>query len=279
MRLAFCPVILATGLFVAFPAYSQSNSPWSPLSYKTADGWTWDVGSGMWRNPRPVLDKTTGKWVYQTRHPSSTACCDKTGLSFPMGSVNEKIGEAEPPQRKKVRPSKLREALRAKLRAKLARPVDDVDADIAGINAMQGVPQAAKDAVIKDLERKRSRRSGERPTPQARQAIDDDAAETSQGAGSSLYGQLAGQSSNQLENTARNRRRDSSNDPTLGSIVGAGLAAGVAIGSGIRAGQVPRSRSTTATTYAPAQPRRTAPAMPVGRDYNPNRSTISGNIP
>lgn len=269
MRLAL--FLAASVACLATAPAAQAQSPWSPLRYLAPDGYVWDPRGGVWRSPRPVLDRTTGRREYLTRQPSSTACCDKTGLSFPMGSVNEDIGTAAPVERKQAT-RKPRYSLRAALKERLAREADDTDSQIARVRAMEGVPEEAKASVIRDLESKRARRGGGR--------VSDDA-DTSGGSASSLYGSLAGQSASQLEGTARNRRHDPSNDMTLGDVMGAvggGLAAGAAIGGGFRPGQSVRSGQVARSAPAPArtQVRRAAPPVYSG-DGTPRRgSDISG---
>lgn len=270
-------VLAVSAACLATASGAQAQSPWSPLRYKAADGYVWDPGQGVWRSPKPVLDKTTGRREYQIRHPSSTACCDKTGLSFPMGSVNQGIGEAAPAakghEQAKGRGSKLREALRARLRERLRNDPDDIDSQIARVRGMQGIQEEARESVIRDLEAKRGRRGGV--------ARGSDDAETGEGAGSSLYGRLAGQSAGQLEGTARSRRHDPSGDMTMGDVVGlvgGGLAAGAAIGNGFRSGQGYRSGTVQrpGSAAVPTQGRRTTTPVPSGRGYSPYGSDISG---
>lgn len=274
MRLPLRLAIFAACFATASSALAQS--PWSPLRYQAPDGYVWDPRGGVWRSPRPVLDKSTGRREYLTRQPSSTACCDKTGLSFPMGSVNEAIGEAAPAAKKaadgKVRRSKLREALRARLKQQLAKDPDGIDAQIERVKGMEGIHEEARQSVIRDLEAKRARRGGV--------ARDADEAETGGGAGSSLYGRLVGQSAGQLEGTARSRRHDPSGDMTMGDVMGVvsgGLAAGAAIGGGFRSGQGNRSGPVyrSGPAAAPTQGRRTPP-VPSGGGYSPYGSGISG---
>ncbi|WP_158684261.1 hypothetical protein [Methylobacterium sp. 285MFTsu5.1] len=179
--------------------------------------------------------------------------------------MNEVIGEAAPAQRKRAE-SKPRQSLRAKLRERLAREVDDTDFQIARVRGMEGVPEEAKAAVIRDLERKRAGRGGGRPS---------DDADTSGGSATSLYGRLAGQSADELEGTARNRRHDPSSDMTFSDVmgvVGGGLAAGAAIGNSVRQGQSYRSGPAPVRT----QVRRAAPPVYSGGDRPTRQSDISG---
>ncbi|TXN17234.1 hypothetical protein FV219_00675 [Methylobacterium sp. WL122] len=194
-----------------------------------------------------------------------------------MNSVNEAIGEAAPAAKKvddrKVRGSKLREALRARLRQQIAKDPDGIDAQIERVRGMEGVQEEAKQTVIRDLEAKRARRGGV--------ARDADNAETGGGAGSNLYGRLAGQSAGQLEGAARSRRHDTSGDMTMGDVMGivsGGLAAGAAIGGGVRPGQSYRSGQVyrSGPAAAPTQGRRTPTPVPSGRGYSPYGSDISG---
>lgn len=275
MRLTLRLAIFAA--YVATAPAALAQSPWSPLRYQAPDGYVWDARGGVWRSPKPVLDKATGRREYLTRQPSSTACCDRTGLSFPMGSVNEAIGEAAPAVKNaadgKVRRSKLREALRARLRERLRKDPDDIDSQIARVQGMEGIQEEARQSVIRDLEAKRARRGG------VVRGADD--AETGGGAGSSLYGKLAGQSAGQLEGTARSRRHDPSGDMTMGDVMGVvsgGLAAGAAIGGGFRSGQGYRSGQVyrSGSAAPPTQGRRTPAPVPSGRGYSPYGSGISG---
>lgn len=258
MRLALFLAASAACLATAPAALAQSL--WSPLRYQAPDGYVWDGRGGVWRSPRPILDRATGRREYLTRLPSSTACCDKTGLSFPMGSVNEDIGTATPVETKQAERSP-RKNLRAALRERLAREADYVDAQIARVQGMDGVSDEVKAAVIRDLQAKRA----------GGRASDD--AETGGGSASSLYGSLAGQSAGQLEGTARNRRHDPSSDMTLGDVMGAvggGLAAGGAAGGGFRQGY--RSGPASVTTQV-----RRAPTPDYGPAMgDPRRSDISG---
>lgn len=270
MRLAL--FLAASVACLATAPAAMAQSPWSPLRYKAPDGYVWDARSGVWRSPSPVLDRTTGRREYLTRQPSSTACCDKTGLSFPMGSVNEDIGTAAPVERKQAT-RKPRYSLRAALKERLAREADDTDSQIAGVRAMESVSEEAKASVIRDLESKRARRGGGG-------RVSDDA-DTGGGSASSLYGSLAGQSASQLEGTARNRRHDPSNDMTFGDVMGAvggGLAAGVAIGGRFRPSQSVRSGQVARSAPAPArtQVRRVAPPVYSGGGTPRRGSDISG---
>jgi hypothetical protein len=273
MHLAIRLAVFAA-CFASAPA-ALAQSPWSSLRYQAPDGYVWDSRGGVWRSPRPVLDKTTGRREYLTRQPSSTACCDKTGLSFPMGSVNENIGEAAAAGRKpgesKSRQS-VRAQLRERLRQQLARETNDTDSQIARVQGMEGASEEAKAKVIRDLESKRPGRSG-----RARPSED---AETGGGSASGLYGRLAGQSAGELEGTARSRRHDPSGDMTMGDVMGVvsgGLAAGAAIGGGIRSGQGYRSGQVIRSgPAAPTQGRRTPTPVPSGRGYSPYGSDISG---
>ncbi|GJE56935.1 hypothetical protein EKPJFOCH_3445 [Methylobacterium thuringiense] len=74
-----------------------ASDHYSPEQYRSGDGWHWESQTGLWRNPKARYDKSTKTWIHDTRMPSSTACCDHTGLWVPGDAVNS----FDPPEIKK----------------------------------------------------------------------------------------------------------------------------------------------------------------------------------
>lgn len=266
---------------VGLASSASAQSPWSPEKYKSADGWVWNPSTGMWRNPKPTLDRSTNQWVHQERHPSSTGCCDRTGLSFPAGAVNSFETYDKPTRSNRAQRRQDPRAVPAAPAGTAGAPTED---DIERIKQSNLHPEV-KEQTIKRLQASQRRSGRGRASEPANVDYEEGGGS---GAAANLYGSMGQLSAGQLEGMAQNRRRDPSTDPGVLDIVGAGLGAGMAIGQGIRAGRansIPSSGtpSNRMGSYAPnreafqVQQRRPPPSpLPRGNNYDPYRSSISG---
>lgn len=126
------------GALLPSPSAPQAASDhYSSLAYRSREGWNWNPDTGMWVNPKARYDKAAHQWVHDSRDPTTTACCDSTGLWVPGDAANDPDQPA-PPKKQAAKPKEpsLRERLRRRLAEKANREAAEAAANIPrpGVN-------------------------------------------------------------------------------------------------------------------------------------------------